>query len=459
MFDPHGNGADFAYTIGLHDRGLPELHLWARPDRGPDPGEDWMLSHHDRTELLNELARRLVDGALAVGDTWSERFDAGVAVVDFELCPPGDREHLQAFGTAPGAVVLPLSWSLTRPPEGPLTPLAPAARKQAETDFRVAAASLEHAPGRTAPSVWACAETPSFDPRQPFGPLTAVVRARGAQLLAASVTQLNCLLRHAAEVEMGGGSLTFPASSAAASARPVGRTRALEELRTAAGPLLAEVTEGPCWRPVLDSLLGAGPRQPSEEASMGRLLRDVVVALLSAEAVADGIPHEWLLAARGPWLTAFGPPGEVPGDDWAASASVLAAVTGLLRPLDIRQLGAVAAAHRLGSAGTVIGQEAYADLVHKLHGWALVGFAGCPWRGTLDELPAWSPLLERIVGPGQRVELAPLPELQEWASCLTAALTHRARLTASEATDFARPFADLLPGLHRLLDGPLTAAS
>jgi hypothetical protein len=459
VYDPDGDGADFAYTTGLHDRGLPELHLWARPDRGVDPGEDWMLSPHDRTMLLNALAWRLIDGTLAVGDTWNERFDAGVAIADFELCPPGDREHLEAFGIAPGAVVLPVSWSLTRPHEGPLTPLTQDARIQAETDFRDAAAALEHAPRTTGPSPWVLPAAPAFDASQPFGPLTSLVRARGAQLLAASVTELNCLLRHAVDVEMGGGSLTFPASSAAASARPVGRTRALEELREAAVPLLAEVTEGPRWGPVLDSLLGAGPREPSEEASVARLFRDVVVALLSAEAVADVIPREWLLAARGPWLTAFGTPGEVPGDDWAASASVLTAVTRLLRALDARQLGGVAAAHRLSSTGLVTGHEAYADLVHKLHGWALVGFAGCPWRGTLDELPAWGPLLEGMVGPGQRVELAPLPELQEWASCLTAALTHRARLSGSEAAAFARPFADLLPDLHRLLDEPLTTAS
>ena len=42
VFDPDGEGHDFAYTIGLFESGLPELHLWARPSLGEDPGEDWV---------------------------------------------------------------------------------------------------------------------------------------------------------------------------------------------------------------------------------------------------------------------------------------------------------------------------------------------------------------------------------------------------------------------------------
>jgi len=65
VFDPDGTGADFAYTTGLHTRGLPELHIWARPSIGEDPGADWMLSTQDRGEVLNELAGLLVASASA----------------------------------------------------------------------------------------------------------------------------------------------------------------------------------------------------------------------------------------------------------------------------------------------------------------------------------------------------------------------------------------------------------
>lgn len=45
IFDTKGQGGDFAYTVGLHERGLPELHMWARPSEGLDPGEDWIFNH------------------------------------------------------------------------------------------------------------------------------------------------------------------------------------------------------------------------------------------------------------------------------------------------------------------------------------------------------------------------------------------------------------------------------
>lgn len=461
VFDPDGEGGDFAYTIGLHSRGLPELHVWARPDSGEDPGGDWMLSPHDRTHLLNALAWRLLDGELTVGSTWSEQYDAGVAIADFELCPPGDREQLEALGIDPAAEVLPVSWSLTRAPEGSLAPLTSTAQDQAVADLRDLVADLVTTSDRTGPFLWTPPAVPNFDPQQVFGPLTALVRARGAQLVGASVTQLNRLLRHAVSVEIGGGSLTFPVSLAAASARPVGRTRALAELRAAVDELVRCVTDQRVdrWHEVVESLMGPDASEPRQAASVARLLRDVVLASLSVEAVADVIPHEWLVAGRGPWVTAFGGVGELPGPDWAASPVVLDAVTTLLGQLDAQQLATVVAEHVLSRGGHVAGRDAYPDLVAKLEGWVLVGSAGCPWRGTLDTLLAWEPLLRESGGPGRSVEIAPLVELQEWASCLTAALTHRQRLSASEVSTFVRPFAGLLPGLDRLLDEPLVRAS
>ena len=67
VFDPDVKGQNFSYTIGLHDRGLPELHLWASPTDGDDPGEDWAFSHHDRCQILNELAFAVIDGRAGSG--------------------------------------------------------------------------------------------------------------------------------------------------------------------------------------------------------------------------------------------------------------------------------------------------------------------------------------------------------------------------------------------------------
>ncbi|MGH3332607.1 MAG: hypothetical protein ACRDPJ_15020, partial [Nocardioidaceae bacterium] len=64
VFDPDGNGHDFAYTIGLFDHGLPELHMYARPSFGEDPGADWRFSFRDCCGVMNELASMLVRGSL-----------------------------------------------------------------------------------------------------------------------------------------------------------------------------------------------------------------------------------------------------------------------------------------------------------------------------------------------------------------------------------------------------------
>ena len=103
VFDPDHTGGDFAYTIGLHTRGLPELHLWARPSLGEDPGLDWMLSCNDRCRALNELGGMLVAGRLAVGDEVVHEYDHGLARVTFRVDPsPGAPRPTAGRRTPPG---------------------------------------------------------------------------------------------------------------------------------------------------------------------------------------------------------------------------------------------------------------------------------------------------------------------------------------------------------------------
>jgi hypothetical protein len=180
VFDPDGGGKEFAYTIGLHSRGLPELHIWGRPSLGDDPGDDWMLSMNDRTRVLNELAWLLIDGKLDVGANLRRECDAGLAVVHYRVDPPGDRDELEAFGIAPGAIVLPIPWSLTRPPEGKISALSADACVIAEADYESVLATVDrHVP---APLGWELPDWPSWSPDQRFGPRTPVVLARAAQL-------------------------------------------------------------------------------------------------------------------------------------------------------------------------------------------------------------------------------------------------------------------------------------
>jgi len=116
VFDPEGRGGDFAYTIGLHSRGLPELHLWARPTRGDDPAPDWKFSSRDLGALLNEFARLQLSGDLVVGSVVERSFDGGLARVRFEVDATGEPRRTRrvrhcAWSVGPADSVVAGSWS------------------------------------------------------------------------------------------------------------------------------------------------------------------------------------------------------------------------------------------------------------------------------------------------------------------------------------------------------------
>ena len=68
VFDPQGNGGDFGYTIGLAALGHPELHMWARPTDGEDPGQDFKFSSADLASILDHFAHLLLAGDREIGD-------------------------------------------------------------------------------------------------------------------------------------------------------------------------------------------------------------------------------------------------------------------------------------------------------------------------------------------------------------------------------------------------------
>jgi hypothetical protein len=79
---------DFACTVGLADRDLPELHTWARPSEGDDPGFDWMLSDRDRHGVLMDFADDFVAGRVQVGSRRTQVYDDGLASVVYRLDAP-----------------------------------------------------------------------------------------------------------------------------------------------------------------------------------------------------------------------------------------------------------------------------------------------------------------------------------------------------------------------------------
>jgi hypothetical protein len=418
VFDPDGTGRDFAYTIGLHTRGLPELHLWARPSLGEDPGEDWMLSPRDRCGILNELADLLLAGQLGVGSELTREYDAGHARVSYRVDPPGDKEQLEALGVPEGVDVLPVLWSLERAPEGPCRPLSATAGREAEVRYEEIVAGLDR--GLEAPPGWALPATPDFDVEQRFGPLTPVVLARAAQLWQADDETLVELL-HSAGTAVMGGVLGSAATVASAIARPVGRRHALRRVDEGVHELVDRLTAGSAahrrrWRAVVRTF------DPAWWAELDR-------------AGLAGLRHEQV-----PTLP-----------EWQAGPEVQVAVEALLGRLDLQTLYAIAELHATAMRCSHEVRPGYQELCGRLQGWALVSAAACPWEPVLASLPGWRPLLAGLPG----ATLGSCPELHHWATCLTSALTHRAWLSAEDVRTFCYLHREILPGLVDLLNNPL----
>ena len=472
VFDCEGGGSDFAYTIGLATRGLPELHMYARPSLGEDPGHDWKFSTADSVSILNELGFLLVRGELTVGSELTREYDGGLARVDFRVDPPGDREELEAYGVASGCDVLPVRWSLHRAPEGPPTTLNDADLETARKKFADLVAPIDSQ--KVHPTGWAPPNEPCFDPDQRFGPLTPLVLARTAQIRQAGAAPLARFAELCAQVQHW-ASLTWPATRAAAIARPVGRTSALARLSDELDGVMPwhahDVVTRHIWREVVDSCWDpelareTGTTRRRFDETLRRLVRDGARSCLTVQAVADVADPELTLMGFGPWQAAMsgaGLPGTglrvagLPGEEWYASAEVLAVVRGLLSEIEPDQLLVLAAQHQLElSAGFMVGQRTaqYVDLVERLGTYALVSAAACP------------PVTDLVRGSRRRSHLAALlvddsctelfDQLSVWLTCLTSALVHRAKLSADDVRTFAAPVRSVLPGLEQALHTPL----
>lgn len=313
VFDPDGNGADFAYTIGLHELDRPELHVWARPTDGDDPGSDWALSVRDRQILVHRTAEKFVAGQLSVGDTWTEEYDAGATLVHYTLGSPQPRDELDAFGAHPDATVVPIRFRLERAPEGERAPLSADDRRLAEqqlAEIEALTATLAATRTRIPPAPRLArqhADLPDpWDADAPYGPRTALVLARANQVRHASQEILASYAAAILRVEPALSARHVLALTAAA-ARPAGRTGQLSDVFALASQTW-EAVLGPDGQPTrlyrnLVSELG-GTMSAAERHEFAHALRSALehglAALLTAEAVGDAAPDTWT-AAVGPW--------------------------------------------------------------------------------------------------------------------------------------------------------------
>ncbi|MGH3508357.1 MAG: hypothetical protein ACRDO2_14255, partial [Nocardioidaceae bacterium] len=397
-------------------------------------------------------------GEIGVGSELTRAYDGGLAIVTFRLDPPEDRRALEALLVEPDAEVLPVRWALNREATGELSPLTGEAREAAEQVWRGLVATLDR---RRVPELWVVRRRkPDFDPAGPFGPLTPLVVARGAQLLHADADGLGRLVDAASKVDAGGG-LRWPVSRARALARGKGRVAQLEAIERASDELVALVVGGTQWRRLVDDVFGdllrGGRSEEFERAeqSLADLLRTATLVCLSTQAVADVADDDVLMAGTGAWESAqqaAGVAGLVP---WHAAPHVVDVVRRLLRRRSAETLSKIGLMHDMTLRWGSVNEQTrrYADLEARLTGWALASPAACPPVLQLLEGTKAGQQLAHGVGPG--LGGSRLDALQEWATCLTSALTHRQRLTAEDVRLFAWPLHSLLPGLERIVNEPL----
>lgn len=219
VFDPEERGGAFAYTVGLAERGLCELHVWARPTHGQDPGLDFELSPRDMQYVLNRSAEGQVLGSFGPGSTFAIYFDGGSSEGCFSAGLPLPKEQLDAHQAAPGAMVIPIRWELRRPPEGQNLDVDPVIAARIRTQTHRFSSEVE-------PQI-----TIDTSAHQRFGPWTPAVEALSATLrrrpehVVYEIGGPAGVIRH----EM---SATLPVITAAA--RSAGRSKAIEHCRSRA---------------------------------------------------------------------------------------------------------------------------------------------------------------------------------------------------------------------------------
>ena len=446
VYDPEGLGRDFAYTVGLAERGVPELHLWARPSLGEDPGADWNLSLLDAARMLNGVAWRLLDGDLPVGATWEHEYDAGFVTARFVVQDAVPAVEVEAFA-AGDVPVLPVRWSLERDPVGPLVAMTPGAQKDAERLHHDVWQLLDDGLAST-PAGWPEPVSLDWSAEQDFGPRTPLVLARAAQVWSAGQDALIDQASNAIILNQR-RQPGYAVLVARAAARRAGRVEVLDRVSAAATRLMAELGEG--WgvqalaalRHYMIGDMGDAPVEDREAVMRGirSALTEQVQALLVTEAAADLMPAWAVVWGQGPTLTALGPQGLPPEDRYRCSPEVGEAVRSLV-------------------TGCIID-----DVVRASVAWHET--QGCEaelWLETIRITGAThAPHIADIVTPQVVSGIAqvlredhdlPLLVCQEWLNALAAVLSERVSLDASVVEAFLAS-GPHVPGLAALVDEPL----
>jgi hypothetical protein len=347
--DPAGTGSDLAFTRGLSAFDLPELLLWARPTEGLDPGADWLLTHRERSRLLNGWALELITGSLQSGMEREVRFDGGHSVARFRFGPPTLVSPLQHPYLPTEARVICAAWSLLRQATQPPAGLGAAAARRMERWIAAAEAVTRGWRLRPGPldrpevrdpteRVWpdqlgSLGLGPPGSDR--FGPMTRWVDARIAQVLAADADVVAAFLErlqlagHARCEDCLLEQLTRLATRSHRNSATREASRVAQELGlTLAGPPGQSTS---LWLRAVAVASATPDSDPPTEATLRTTLSDGLEILLVSAVLADVATPSAMASAAGPWEWAVNdhrPPGRL----WLARPAIRRAARELLAP-------------------------------------------------------------------------------------------------------------------------------
>ena len=279
-------------------------------------------------------------------------------------------------------------------------------------------------------------EPVTLDPAQPFGPLHALVVARGQQVLwmdARGALEFPHRTVCAAHVGWPPGEALAVAEQAAARS---GRSGQLAEAVRAGEELLVLLEERPeeersWWQlrmPYPTGVLPSGGQ--AARAAVRELCREGLLALLATSTVADLLPAPVRVRCQGPWEWAVNG-GQAPEPEWIAPPAAVDAVRELLDSADDSALTEAA-----GRFTMVRDSSEYRELMVRLDGYRTLG-------------PCSPPRDRRILRAGRAVSLPEVVagDAEQLGRELLTALTMPAEARAEVWAPLTAPFRPALPEL------------
>lgn len=423
----------FAYTVGLHDLGLPELFLAARPKQ--EDGGDWQLSSLDCRAELNRFARLLIEGSF-LGREHVAEYDGGLTFCSYTVRPAVPQAQTLAYLASPRAQVVVIDGALS-PAEGvDPVPLDADQDRRCRERLELLLARVDSRPPvpREPDRPHTDAE---FDDGAKFGRMTPLVQAARldlARLDADAIVRIGYLGHLIDHV----GYLGHLRALLGAWAARTGRSSQLDAAEDLAYDLVGRqfgaTINGPLWRQVLNrSGLTRRDDGPNVMSGLSGFVYSVVHAALAGEVLFDVLPLELSLGSTGLVEAAATDLLLPESDGYQAPAHITSVVRDLIGSLSFDRLYVVAGAWRE--------KRREPDLPV---GMMLAIVLPCIGSGRVPDVRVWlpdAPFDDEI-----------FDEVTSFASSLAAVLSERPRLGSDQIDDFIESLEPVIPQLREVLD-------